>query len=544
MRDSDDVKGAGRSGLIEDVALTEADIQNLTSLESLVILFARLGYNTNARVIQTVDALGISNDTLRSVIKRIELVARNQDSYGLDFEVYLIQVQSLRASVRNELVRHFRRYGIRQLLILTDTFRRYDFVMLESYTVELETEEGKLQANPLQAELQPNLRQLLFQIDLNKKDTRANRILSRFSWTESDAEAQYEKLLHVFQMATWSTKYFNNRALFSDYYLSERLPSRSEWQQERKRSSLDKAYRRLTDFYEKPEQYIGRSESWLRAQLLEPVLLQLGFVTRPVKLGEQPKLPLEKLPEQTLVLSAASESDQSAKPLALFLGYPWGRNLDGKDDLRDSLTPEANPGAEVVRLLDSGLAEWVVLTNGIYWRLYSANAHSRTANYYEMNLQEILELEPDTREEAFHYFWMLFKASSFLPTIRSASDNERLVSLLDEILIQSDLYARDLGDRLKLRVFEQIFPEFAEGFIQHARRVGLLPANLDRLAETEREALLKPYFTGTLTFLYRLLFLLYAESRELLPMRHEPYYAHSLESLKQRIAQHAGSLED
>ena len=39
------------------------------------------------------------------------------------------------------------------------------------------------------------------------------------------------------------------------------------------------------------------------------------------------------------------------KPLALCLAYTWGRNLDGKDEQRDSQTPDENPGAVVVTLL-------------------------------------------------------------------------------------------------------------------------------------------------------------------------------------------------
>jgi hypothetical protein len=113
------------------------------------------------------------------------------------------------------------------------------------------------------------------------------------------------------------------------------------------------------------------------------------------------------------------------------------------------------------------------------------------------------------------------------------------------LLIESDSHARALGERLKERVFEQIFPHFALGFVNHARRNNLLPANLETLPAEERNRLLEPYFNGTLTFLYRLLFILYAESRDLLPVRQERnYYEHSLERLKQEIARDAGPLED
>ena len=67
--------------------------------------------------------------------------------------------------------------------------------------------------------------------------------------------------------------------------------------------------------------------------------------------------------------------------------------------------------------------------------------------------------------------------------------------------------------------------------------MGNCPTNLDTLPADERNRQLEPFFTGTLTFLYRMLFLFYAESRDLLPVRQERgYYEYSLERLKQRIA--------
>ena len=53
------------------------------------------------------------------------------------------------------------------------------------------------------------------------------RVLRRFTYTELDSDAQYDKLLSAYAVAEWSEPLFNNRALFSDYYLNERLPELS-----------------------------------------------------------------------------------------------------------------------------------------------------------------------------------------------------------------------------------------------------------------------------------------------------------------------------
>jgi hypothetical protein len=48
-------------------------------------------------------------------------------------------------------------------------------------------------------------------------------VLKHFTFTEEDAAYQWEKLRSAYMLAEWSEEYFNNRALFSDYYLRERL---------------------------------------------------------------------------------------------------------------------------------------------------------------------------------------------------------------------------------------------------------------------------------------------------------------------------------
>ena len=148
------------------------------------------------------------------------------------------------------------------------------------------------------------------------------------------------------------------------------------------------------------------------------------------------------------------------------------------------------------------------------------------------------------REYAFRYFWLFFRAAAFIPAERIVDGEKRQVCFLDSLVSESERYARELGERLKDRVFFEIFPHFARGFIIYARRAGQLPANLDSLKTDERDRLLEPFFGGTLTFLYRLLFLLYAESRDLLPVREvRGYYEKSLEKLKRQVAEKAGTLK-
>ena len=95
---------------------------------------------------------------------------------------------------------------------------------------------------------------------------------------------------------------------------------------------------------------------------------------------------------------------------------------------------------------------------------------------------------------------------------------------------------KQLGQRLKERIVTTVFPHLARGFLEdHKRRLGIHgPPSNEELHDT---------YEATLTLLYRLLFLLYAESRDLLPMREAPYRQASLTQIKDEIAAKAGVAE-
>jgi hypothetical protein len=222
--------------------------------------------------------------------------------------------------------------------------------------------------------------------------------------------------------------------------------------------------------------------------------------------------------------------------------YPWGRSLDGKDDQRDKETPEENPGAVVVSLLEKGEASWVIVTNGKLWRLYAQRTHSRATNYYEIDLEEVLaQAGPYAADpaEAFRYFWLLFRRQAFEPVEVDREGKQVVLSLLDQLFLESEDYAKELGERLKERVFEEVFPHLAAGFLTCIQSV-----EARRAAPVQQDEL-NAIFQGTLTLLYRLLFLLYAEARDLLPVKEiRGYFEASLTRLKREVAEAAGSIAD
>jgi hypothetical protein len=531
-----------------DAELTPHHVQDLADADAVAAFFQRLGYDTERRLQQSPANLGIA-ESQHPQIRRCELVA---DQLGL-LQVYLFELKSVTQAAINALTRSFRNRVELFLLVLTSDYERLHFVLLERAAPE-----EKPGARPTPTQRQVTIHPRTLTVERRQPGRVALRVLRRMTYTEADPLAQFDKLLSAFTVAEWTEEHFNNRALFSDYFLKERLRDELEWQED-----LKPAYLQVAELLcDVRSRFGGKSEDELRTGLLEPLFEVMGFQHKRQKPGK------EDTPKPDYVLGPS-------RPFASFadvpcLTYCWARFLDGKDPSRDSDTPNENPGALVVSLLERGDADWAVVTNGKLWRLYSAKTHSRSTNYLEIDLEEaVAGATPEaTDPEAFRYFWLLFRARAFASAANAtafedakgreggkgqedafAPLRELRGSLLDRILDGSHEYAKELGERLKGRVFEQVFPFFARGFIDHAQRGGATVT--DAVDVTTHQSQLQTgsaslpthqVFQGTLTSLYRLLFVLYAEARDLLPVRERGgYFEHSLDRLKAEVAGKAGT---
>ncbi len=312
-----------------DIDLNRQDIQSLASSEAVAAFFASLGYATEARTAQTTGNLGITADSTSRPIRKIELIA---DQDGL-FQVYLFELQSITVAHTRALARAFRNRAGNYLLVLTSDYERLDFVFLER---ELPTTAG---AEQLLSDRQSAIRPRVLTVERRNPTTIQLRVLRRLTWTESDPFYQYEKLKAAYDLASWSEDHFNNRALFSDYYLKERLPGFPVWKEDPKPS-----YLKLRELYQgAASRFANKQKKDLYRDLLGSVLDVLGFEARAGK--SLLNAPVE--PHYRLYSAHSKDSI-----LALLQVYPWDRSLDGKDDRRDKETPEENPGAVVVTLLE------------------------------------------------------------------------------------------------------------------------------------------------------------------------------------------------
>ena len=208
--------------MTDDRNISVADVQTLATRDGVVAFFAALGYRTDSRQPQSVSAMGVTAGPLSRQIKHIERIAVHDDG-AEPLDSYLIELTSVTIAATQGLARALRNRAGNYLLVLTDDYERLDFVLLQR---SLPGAPG----SPMAAR-QVSVRPRILTVNRRNPSQVQLRVLRRFTYTESDADAQYDKLLSAYAVAEWSEPLFNNRALFSDYYLNERLPELAEWRE-------------------------------------------------------------------------------------------------------------------------------------------------------------------------------------------------------------------------------------------------------------------------------------------------------------------------
>jgi hypothetical protein len=294
-----------------------------------------------------------------------------------------------------------------------------------------------------------------------------------------------------------------NQGLFSDYYLDDVVPTLPEWNQGGAvyqqmvalRAGLRERLERL-----KPETL---DEAQLEDLWVKPVLEALGHhwsvqvkIRYRDKGFRKPDYVFTRTQAEAEALSnAIYDPAQIAHTLAVGDAKRWGAKLD------QASGSERNPSQQIDEYLRYSERPWGILTDGRIWRLYHRESSKDNA-YYAVDLPALLTSTHDEANTWFLYFYLFFQAQAFEGG-----------AWLETILQQSVNHAEGLSERLEDEVYEAL-TFIAQGFFSY-RRNRLKPG-----PETLREV-----YTNSLIFLYRLLFILYAESRGVLPMEKDSLYA-------------------
>ncbi len=310
-----------------------------------------------------------------------------------------------------------------------------------------------------------------------------------------------------------------NHGLFSDYYLNNTLLSRADWRLLASEAlPVMKEARRLLDAYA-PTQIEAQTER----DIVRPVLGLLGHtfeVQVPLHTPSGTKRPdyvFYRDAEARAALRNRVLTEEELRPVARAVGDAkyWDRRLDvavkgkGGDPFSN-----ANPSYQIAYYMQHSGVEWGILTNGRLWRLYHRESAHKLDRYYEVDLPELVHSGDVNR---FLYFYAFFRHAAF-----DAHEPLSLASMLRE----SAEYARGVGETLKAQVYDAL-RHLAQGFLDY-RPNGL----------TADPTTLREIYDSSLIVLYRLLFVLYAEARDLLPVNESEEYrvSYSLRAIKEEVA--------
>ena len=295
--------------------------------------------------------------------------------------------------------------------------------------------------------------------------------------------------------------------LFTEYFLTEGIRATNEWRASIASADAFESFRDgVRERYESLSGSAGPNEAVTEQELIRPVLELLGWADY---LPQQPTRLHEDVPDHLLFPDASAKERAAAIPvpderyrhaLVIEESKRFGLPLDARDT--DGRRGSRTPHGQILRYLSTaerdtdGDLHWGFLTNGGVWRLYDYRSRPRATAYYEADVGEMLESGDDDR---LRVFYLLFRRDSFV--LRDGA----VATFLDTALAEGRRYEEQVAQDLSSVVFEKVFPKLVEA---------LADASGESLSDVRHAALI---------FLYRLLFVLYAEDRGLLPVNDSRY---------------------
>ena len=310
--------------------------------------------------------------------------------------------------------------------------------------------------------------------------------------------------------------------LFTDYFLSDGIRATAEWRGLASSGGFEAFRDGARRRFDLARGFSEPNEAVTERELIWPVLELLGWADY---LPQQGAARNEDVPDLLLFADsdaktravgrgsadqryadgvAVGESKRLGLPLDARVGSTSSRELGstGSRELGAGRRASRTPHGQMLRYLSTaeiesdGRIRWGILTSGDVWRLYYGRARPRATGYFEADLGDVLEQDND---DALRVFYLLFRRDSFV--LRDGA----VTTFLESALAEGRRYEEKVAADLSGTVFERVFPSL----------VGALADAGGEDLPAVREA--------ALIFLYRLLFILYAEDRGLLPVN-DPRY--------------------
>ncbi len=327
-------------------------------------------------------------------------------------------------------------------------------------------------------------------------------------------------------------------SLFANDFLCESVGQTPDWQDLNATSfdAFEAALRAIVDNFP----FAGApNESQTEDDLIWPVLGVLGW-SASLRQQNLSAHGMADVPDGLLFADEATkgQANRFAQEwrryelgLAVVESKRWQRPLDRRSGTAGEETAPSTQMLRYLRRVDdltTGRLRWGILTNGARWRLYYQGARSVSEQFFEVDLPAILDLpghndglfalDGAERRHCLKLFALVFRRKAFLPdAVDERTFHQRAIE-------EGRFYEERVAASLSDLVFGQVFPELARA---------IAAAAPDSPLPEVREA--------ALILLYRLLFILYAEDRDLLPVRDERYDDYAL---RDRVRDDIGRRKD
>ena len=312
-------------------------------------------------------------------------------------------------------------------------------------------------------------------------------------------------------------------SLFAEGFLREAITELPDWGGV-SASAVDELAAALLARFDRFPTDLSPNESQTEEDLIWPVLRRLGWTAH---LRQQNLSPVgrQDVPDGLLFADDAAKDRANrfagewrryGHGLAVVESKRWRRPLDRRSGRRGEESAPATQMLRYLRRIDdvtTGKVRWGILTNGACWRLYWAGARSVSEQFFEIDLAAILGYRDEGQEalgteERAHWlkvFALVFGRDAFLP---DAADER---TFHERAIAEARYHRERVAGSLSAVVFERVFPDLVRA-----------------IAEADPDAPLEAVRDAGLVVLYRLLFVLYAEDRDLLPVRDSRYDDYAL----------------
>jgi len=287
--------------------------------------------------------------------------------------------------------------------------------------------------------------------------------------------------------------------LFSENYVEKHFPETDIYKKLKPKDEIRKNI--ILIFNNNIKTVSKKNEAQLEEDLIKPILKALGihFIVQVTTSVGEPDYAIFK-DEESREKADQRETKRYEGAIALADAKRWGRSLDKSGGTSLDIKPNAVPTRQIANYISETGINWGLLTDGKKWRIFNRNVYPVSQSFFEIDLQSAIE-----DSELFHLFYAIFSGQAF------ACEAQNF------ILNESKNYWSAIGEDLKERSYKAL-EKLCNGFYANNSELDI-----------------KDIYEASVILLYRLLFILNAESRGLFQVEKKKYEHYSLYNILQDV---------